>query len=92
MTSSVSENASKKHSPFSGYQAVTMNRILAWLEYLPRGIRKAWCEITGGHRDNLLTATKKPGADVIVTHIKLNCGRCGRETIWHATAPEHKGL
>jgi hypothetical protein len=56
-------------------------RILAWIEYLPRGVRRAWCEVTGGH-DNSLSCAK--GKDQI-THVMLTCLRCGKRTEWYAT-------
>lgn len=57
-------------------------RTLDWAEYLPRGIRKAWCELTGGHDDEMLSAWASMGLPFAV---KMHCSRCGRETRWHYT-------
>lgn len=65
-----------------------MGRLLMWIEYLPRGFRSAWCELTGGHDSRLLTARKGRA----VSHVMLQCGRCGLKTRWYATAYEHLGM
>jgi len=54
--------------------------VLDWAEYLPRGFRKAWCEITGGHDNEVLGSYF---ADGQANHIRLHCLRCGRETRWY---------
>jgi hypothetical protein len=52
-----------------------------WIEYLfPAGIRKAWCELTGGHDSEILCAWA--GNEGRATHVRLHCFKCGRETRW----------
>lgn len=56
---------------------------IMWLEYLPHGFRKAWCEISGGHRSHLRQAwTGKR-----TTHVAWTCERCGFESRWFETEP-----
>jgi hypothetical protein len=52
-------------------------------ERQPWGLRRAWCEIRGGHRSLLLWAKN---GEPRVSHLKLHCVRCGRETGWLPTA------
>lgn len=61
-----------------------VTRLIAWLEYAPRGIRKAWCELTGGH-DNIVCGTflSRDPTNLRATHISLYCRRCERETRWY---------
>lgn len=60
--------------------------LLDWIEYLfGRGRRKAWCEISGGHRDVILGAW---AGHEHAFAIKLHCDRCDRETGW-IRVPEH---
>lgn len=42
-------------------------------------IRKAWCELTGGHRNIVLGAFK--GEECVA--VRLSCERCGKITRWY---------
>ena len=54
--------------------------VIDWIGYLfGRGRRKAWCEITGGHSDQILGTW---AGNERAHAIKLHCDRCGRETGW----------
>jgi hypothetical protein len=54
-------------------------RVCDWIGYVfGWGRRRAWCEITGGHDNQILGAWAGDRA----TAIKLHCYRCGRETGW----------
>lgn len=53
---------------------------LDWLEYLPRGFRKARCEITGGHQ-NIVCGFGSAG--LRAQHVSLYCERCKRQTRWY---------
>lgn len=71
--------------------------LYAWIEYLPRGIRRAWCEITGGHENAPGFARRTdeiiPGVTVTLpTHVNMTCTRCGRVTKWYPTSPKYQGL
>lgn len=56
-----------------------MGTLLAWLEYLPRGLRRAWCDLTGGHRMHPLFARQR----LQHTHVAFYCDRCHWRTGWH---------
>jgi hypothetical protein len=64
---------------------MTLDRFLAWIDYAPSGIRKALCELTGGHDSELLCAWSEGS----VSHVRMRCLRCGREGRWFPikTAP-----
>lgn len=66
-----------------------MDRIflaLDWIGYIfGRGRRKAWCELTGGHKNVVLGAW---AGHERASAIKLHCERCERETDW-IRVPEH---
>jgi hypothetical protein len=48
----------------------------------PSRIRKAWCELTGGHDNNVNGAfTRKPPSDASL--VQLECKRCGKRTMWY---------
>jgi hypothetical protein len=51
--------------------------ILDWIEFLPRGIRSAWCELSGGH-DNIVCGCWH--AEQRATQISLFCKRCEKQT------------
>jgi hypothetical protein len=57
-----------------------MSSVFDWLEFLPRGIRNAWCELTGGH-DNTVCGCWQ-GEDR-ATQISLFCKRCSKQTRWY---------
>lgn len=60
--------------------------VIDWIEYLfGRGRRKAWCELTGGHKNMVLGAWS---GQERASAIKLHCERCERETGW-IRVPEH---
>jgi hypothetical protein len=54
----------------------------------PNAIRKAWCELSGGHENHFLLSRKGS----IVDHIKMHCIRCETETPWHPCVLKHLGL
>lgn len=45
----------------------------------PGALRKAWCELTGGHSNDVLRA--KAGEQT--TGFALHCTRCGKRTRWY---------
>jgi hypothetical protein len=49
----------------------------------PSLLRKALCELTGGHANIVLTATHN--GEVIA--IRLRCVRCLRQTPWYSMPP-----
>lgn len=54
--------------------------VIDWIVYVfGRGRRKAWCELTGGHDDQVLGSWC---GDRRANAIKLHCFRCSRETGW----------
>lgn len=62
---------------------------LGWLVFdMPHRVRVAWCELTGGH-DNDLHMAKQRGE---VSHVALHCLRCGKRTRWYATSIRNHGL
>jgi len=57
-----------------------MASALDWIEYLPRGLRRAWCEVSGGHDNTILGAGR---AGKSARHIALRCSRCAKQTRWY---------
>ncbi|SMC41107.1 hypothetical protein SAMN06297251_10283 [Fulvimarina manganoxydans] len=45
----------------------------------PSRLRRAWCELTGGH-DNAVRVARKQGAPWAVS---FKCRRCGKTTEWY---------
>lgn len=51
-----------------------------WLIYIfGRGGRRAWCEISGGHRYIALACWQGPPG-TRATHLRMHCERCRHET------------
>lgn len=44
-------------------------------------LRKAWCELTGGHHNRILGGGMGRGR-FRASHVQLYCERCGRKTAW----------
>lgn len=59
-----------------------LRRAILWLEYLPHGLRRAWCELSGGHRSHLLQSW---GGSERATHVAWTCERCGFQSRWFPT-------
>jgi hypothetical protein len=55
--------------------------IFDWIEFLPRGIRNSWCELTGGHDNVVLGCWQKEN---FATQISLHCQRCQKQTRWYS--------
>lgn len=53
----------------------------------PRSLRRAFCELTGGHKFWAERTKRKE----TVTHIRLRCQRCGACTNWKAIRFEDMG-
>lgn len=67
-----------------------MNEPLDVVQYpgrRPSRIRKAWCELTGGH-SNIVNSASRCG---VCFAIQLHCERCGKETRWYPV-PRSKAL
>lgn len=45
-------------------------------------IRKAWCEITGGH-DNKVLGTFLNIGNELASSVSLECKKCGKQTMWY---------
>lgn len=66
---------------------MTFWRALDWIGYVfGRGRRRAWCEISGGHKI-ALAGTFTGG--VHASHVQFSCERCGFVSKWHPT-PTHE--
>jgi hypothetical protein len=61
----------QQNNEHGGYPIVTRAR--------PSRLRKAWCEILGGHVNEVLPAMSNERCFAI----RLYCHRCGKETRWY---------
>lgn len=64
-------------------------KALDWAEYLPRGFRKAWCEVSGGHDNEVLGCWA--GSRDRANYVRLHCFRCDRETRWYQVPTSSTG-
>lgn len=46
----------------------------------PTRLRKAWCELTGGH-DNVVNGAFRGDSCFAIS---LHCQRCEKQTMWHS--------
>lgn len=62
-----------------------MASILDYIEFLPRGLRRAWCELSGGHINELAGAFRFDEHEVETRayQIRLVCRRCLKATKWY---------
>lgn len=64
----------------TGGASTVMRSITRWIEYLPRGIRYAWCELSGAHQ--WVPAEAWQHNDGKTLGYRVSCSRCPRATRW----------
>lgn len=63
-----------------------LTKIIDWIDFaVRRGIRRARCELSGGHKNNVAGSWlfAAESIDRRATHVKLYCERCRTATRWY---------